>query len=69
LIDANARLGRKPGDPKSTDPESTVKQLYSSKQPSGGFLEVQLKTEPTVQIELIFRDEHGVELYRTQRDS
>jgi alkaline phosphatase/alkaline phosphatase D len=68
LIDANARLGRKPGDPKSTDPEALVKQLYSSKKPSGGFLEVRIATEPTLRMELIFRDERGIELYRAQRN-
>ena len=67
LIDANARLGRKPGDPKSTDPDAKVKQLYTSEKPSGGFLEVRLETEPTLSMELIFRDEHGVELYRVKR--
>ena len=68
LLDSNARMGRKPGDAKSTDPDATIKQPYTSKQPSGGFLEVQLVTEPELHLELIFRDEHGVELYRTRRD-
>ena len=62
-------MGRKPGDPKSTDPDATIQQLYTSKQPSGGFLEVQLITAPKLQLALIFRDEHGVELYRTLRDA
>ena len=69
LLDSNARMGRKPGDPKSTDPDATIQQLYTSKQPSGGFLEVQLITAPKLQLALIFRDEHGVELYRTLRDA
>lgn len=68
LIDANARLGRKPGDPQSTDPEAKVKQLYSSEVPSGGFLEVRLETEPKLYMELIFRDERGVELHRVKRE-
>lgn len=67
LIDANARLGRKPGDPKSTDPDAQVKQLYASDPASGGFLEVQLEVEPELKLELIFRDERGSILYRTQR--
>ena len=68
LLDSNARMGRKPGDAKSTDPYATIKQPYTSKKPSGGFLEVQLVTEPELHLELIFRDEHGVELYRTRRN-
>jgi alkaline phosphatase D len=38
LIDANARLGRKPGDPKSTDPDGSIQQPYCQEQASGGFL-------------------------------
>lgn len=38
LVDANSRLGRKPGDPKSTDPKGLIKQLYTQKVRSGGFL-------------------------------
>ena len=49
--------------------DATIQQLYTSKQPSGGFLEVQLITAPKLQLALIFRDEHGVELYRTLRDA
>jgi alkaline phosphatase D len=67
LIDANARLGRKPGDPQSTDAAAKIQQPYSSKVASGGFLEVRLETEPKLHIELIFRDERGVELHRVQR--
>ncbi len=38
LVDANSRLGRKPGDPQSTDPEGLIKQPYYQSPPSGGFL-------------------------------
>jgi alkaline phosphatase/alkaline phosphatase D len=38
LVDENSRLGRDPGDPKSTDPDATIKQLYTQKKPSGGYL-------------------------------
>eukprot|EP00913_Durusdinium_trenchii_P028363 g26591.t1 len=50
LVDANSRLGRKPGDPKSTDPKATIKQLYAQKVRSGGFLQIGVtpatKTKP-----------------------
>jgi alkaline phosphatase/alkaline phosphatase D len=38
LVDANSRLGRKPGDPKSTDPKGVIRQAYSQDPASGGFL-------------------------------
>lgn len=68
LIDENSRLGRKPGDPASTDPQGLIKQPYVQNPKSGGFLLVQ--TTPgkgNEQSELIFswRDEHGTQLHRT----
>ncbi len=42
LIDQNSRLGRKPGDPASTDPEGLIKQLYAQKERGGGFLQVEV---------------------------
>ena len=41
LVDANSRLGRKPGDPKSTDPDGKIKQTYYQTPASGGFLLVE----------------------------
>jgi alkaline phosphatase D len=38
LVDENSRLGRKPGDPQSTDPEARILQPYSQDPASGGFL-------------------------------
>ena len=38
LVDANSRLGRKPGDPESTDPKAMIRQPYSQDPRSGGFL-------------------------------
>jgi alkaline phosphatase/alkaline phosphatase D len=38
LVDENSRLGRKPGDPQSTDPQGLVKQPYYQTPASGGFL-------------------------------
>jgi alkaline phosphatase/alkaline phosphatase D len=42
LVDANARLGRKPGDPQSTDPRGLIKQPYVQNPASGGFLLVEV---------------------------
>ena len=38
LVDANSRVGRLPGDPKSTDPKATITQPYCMQKPSGGFV-------------------------------
>ncbi|MBL9212693.1 MAG: alkaline phosphatase D family protein [Opitutaceae bacterium] len=39
----NSRLGRAPGDPGSTDPQSKVRQFYTDQPASGGFLRVALQ--------------------------
>ena len=43
LVDANARLGRSPGDPNSTDPEGLIAQPYAQCTPAGGFLKVTVR--------------------------
>ncbi len=68
LVDANSRLGRKPGDPASTDPEGLIKQLYAQTVRSGGFLmvEVNPKTNETpARLKFIWHDEFGKELHTT----
>ena len=70
LVDANARLGRKPGDPNSTDPQAVVRQLYTQKEPSGGFLAVsvepvQEKQKPNIRF--AFYDENGTLLYQHKK--
>jgi len=66
LVDANARLGPKPGDPASTDPNGLVDQVYSQDTASGGFLETRVyppsNSTPAV-AEFTFYDECGGELY------
>ena len=66
LIDVNSRLGRKPGDPESTDPEGLIEQPYHQDPRSGGFLEVEVSPETGgegAQLKLTWRDEHGEVLY------
>ena len=65
LVDSNSRLGRKPGDPQSTDPDATIKQFYTQKYRSGGFLRVVITSKGTARFE--FYDENGKELYRAQK--
>ncbi len=67
LVDANSRLGRKPGDPRSTDPDAEIKQFYTQKVASGGFLRVAINRQGVGQFE--FYDENGDRLYRTIKNS
>ncbi len=71
LVDANSRLGRKPGDPESTDPDALIKQPYMQKESSGGFLRVSLAPgeakDPS--LEFAFYDEKGNQLYKTEKSA
>ena len=65
LVDANSRLGRAPGDPMSTDPDGLIKQLYTQKERSGGFLMVTCgEQNGKAQLTFEFFDERGDLLYR-----
>lgn len=72
LVDANARIGRLPGDPKSTDPNAQITQPYCMQKPSGGFLEVTVKAgnknkKPSAKFD--FFDEKGILLYSTTKEA
>jgi alkaline phosphatase D len=70
LVDANSRLGRKPGDPKSTDPQGTIQQLYYQQPASGGFLLVEVRPaddQRPATLTFHFHDEHGKALYETTK--
>ncbi|MBW3598024.1 MAG: sulfatase-like hydrolase/transferase [Planctomycetes bacterium] len=66
LVDENSRLGRKPGDPKSTDPEGLVEQPYYQTPASGGFLMVHVAPAADgkpASLTFEFCDEFGKPLY------
>lgn len=65
LVDANSRLGRPPGDPKSTDPDAKIKQVYAQKEPSGGFLTIAVGREEAevAKLRFTYYDEKGVKLH------
>jgi arylsulfatase A-like enzyme/phosphodiesterase/alkaline phosphatase D-like protein len=70
LVDANSRPGRKPGDPKGTDPDGLIKQVYSQKTPSGGFLLIEstpAAADQPATLSFRFHDEHGVLLHEHQK--
>lgn len=67
LVRQNSRVGRKPGDPQSTDPEGRIRQPFTNDKPSGGFLLVRVEPQPGAgRAVLIFRflDDEGRELYQ-----
>lgn len=66
LVDANARLGKDPGHPASTDPTGQIKQPYTQAKSSGGFMIIRSEpardgSRPSLKFE--FFDEKGVPLY------
>ena len=65
LVDSNSRLGRKPGDPKSTDPQAKIRQIYTQKYRSGGFLRVVITAAAVARFE--FYDEQGKQLYQATK--
>lgn len=64
LIDANSRLGRKPGDPKSTDPEGLIQQPYTQDPRSGGFLLIESRPG---NLAFTWHDEQGKVLHQTNK--
>jgi alkaline phosphatase/alkaline phosphatase D len=70
LLDANSRVGRKPGDPESTDPKGKIVQLYAQDEPSGGFLEITVlpgAAGAPARAQFTYFDEHGVQLYQAEK--
>ncbi len=70
LVDGNARLGNKPGDPDSTDSDGLIKQPYTQDEKSGGFLKVGVhsaKNEGAAMAKFTFFDEHGKILYEATK--
>ena len=70
LVDANSRMGVPPGSKRGTDPDARIKQPYSSREPSGGFLNVVIepaaKDQP-VTARFNFYDENGKPLYSVEK--
>ena len=70
LVDANSRLGVKPGNKRGTDPEAKIKQPYTSTTPSGGFLNVVIepdKQKKTATLDFRFFDENGKLLHSVKK--
>jgi alkaline phosphatase/alkaline phosphatase D len=62
----NSRLGRNPGDLRSTDPQAKVKQLYTDVKPTGGYLLAEIspsKHGEPARLHFSIQDEWGKELY------
>ena len=70
LVDANSRLGRKPGDPDSTDPKGLIRQVYAQKERSAGFMQVQVdpaQGEASAKLTITWYDENGKVLHTTSK--
>ena len=63
LNDENSRLGVAPGDPKGTDPDALVKQLFTSPKPQGGYLVVTSGRD----LEVEFHNAEGKLLHRVAK--
>lgn len=69
LVDQNARLGRLPGDPNSTDPDATIQQPYTSQEASGGFLWANIETgDDKAFLKIKMFDEQGKTLYEATKE-
>ena len=70
FVAQNARQGREPGDPESTDPEGLIDQPYIQEVPTGGFLHVTAEaSEAGGRPSILFAhyDERGRLLYAARR--
>jgi len=66
LNSENSRLGVAPGGPRSSDPHSLIRQIYTDKEPSGGFLQVSVRPENAgaAVIEFAHHNDRGEVLHR-----
>lgn len=70
LTRQNSRIGRKPGDPHSTDPLGTITQPYIQEKPTDGFIEVELippKNSKSSLLKFTTIDGHGKVLNEVKR--
>jgi alkaline phosphatase/alkaline phosphatase D len=67
LVDANSRLGRRPGDPESNDPEAMIEQPYTQTERSGGFLRVTISPGVPPTATFRFHDEWGELLHAVEK--
>lgn len=70
FVTQNARPGREPGDPESTDPIGLIRQPYNQEVPTGGFLRVSVAPEAVggrPSILFSHYDETGRLLYAVRR--
>ncbi|HIG29976.1 MAG TPA: alkaline phosphatase [Verrucomicrobiales bacterium] len=70
LVEANSRMGVPPGTKKSTDPDGLVKQPYTSRTPSAGFLNIVVeprKGDAAAKLRFKFFDENGELLHQVNK--
>jgi len=67
LVKRNARYGRPPGDPKSTDPDALITQPYLQPEPSGGYMIVETTGGEVPVLKFTVKSQDGDQLYATER--
>jgi alkaline phosphatase D len=70
LVDNNARIGRSPGDPESTDPDGKIRQSWLQSKASGGFLIFEVLPKSVnypARLVFNFNDVRGNLLYSTTK--
>jgi len=69
LVDENSRMGRKPGDPDSTDPIGSIEQPYMYDDATGGFLYVKVHQDPDPVLLIRFYDDEGEVLHEVRKEA
>jgi alkaline phosphatase/alkaline phosphatase D len=69
LVTGNSRVGRRPGDKASTDPEAMVRQVWTYEQPCGGFLHISVTrdAENKARLKFAFNNENGEVVYECEK--
>ena len=66
LNDENSRMGVAPGSRQGTDPDSMIRQPYTYREPTGGFLEVRVESAG---LTVRFHDDQGAVLHEVTKAS
>ena len=70
LVRQNSRLGRKPGDARSTDPNGLIEQPFTNDRPTGGFLLVKVTPDDAQKrsvLDFVLYSDVGEQLYRESK--
>ena len=70
LVDENSRLGVRPGDADSTDPDGKIRHVYQYDEPTGGFLNITVEPDgEKASLTFRFYDENGKLMHSARKES